>query len=402
MAESNLKQIIECINAEVVGDTHKLVFKECYGKELRKDMDKIKKREQSEIDVRELVKDFFLGEFVFDELIYTPEKLDSNIELADVLISYADIVIGFQIKARNESANGSEKNWLEGRTKEAKHQVSETLKQLNRYNIPCFNNQCQESVTLPSNGHFLGIVILKNSNIDKYKKVVTTKDYDGNINCFEYDDFKKCCNRLLLPQEIIEYLSYRGTVCQVNKITTIEEDILLDNYLQAKYGVTQMDNDRIEMFRQTLRKYKSKVIDKHKLAETREMLSILLKMDRHEIEVYCSLLIKTRDYAKKKRQQEDLMIIPAEKDKTAYLFISMGKYIQDYVKRIMILFMYKTQVSKCLITTICFDENEKMLMYHYYCEKKWQYDEVLEMICKDSAIKNKWIPKKISTGEYIG
>jgi hypothetical protein len=144
------------------------------------------------------------------------------------------------------------------------------------------------------------------------------------------------------------------------------------------------------------------VLGEYKLAEAREMLSILLKMDRHETEVYCSLLIKTRDYAKKKRQQEDLMIIPAAKDKTAYLFISMEKYIQDYVERIMILFMYKTKVSKCLITTICFDENENMLMYHYFREKKWQYDETLEMICEDSTIKNKWIPKKISTGKYIG
>lgn len=81
-----------------------------------------------EIDTSDLVKEFFLGEFVFDQLIYTPQEEKSIFELADVLISYADIVIGFQIKERRETNGRSEKNWMEDLTKKAKHQVSDTLR----------------------------------------------------------------------------------------------------------------------------------------------------------------------------------------------------------------------------------------------------------------------------------
>lgn len=54
-------------------------------------------KEQSEIDTAQIVKDFFLGEFSFDELKYDPENLlkGNRKELADVLVDYANNVIAF-------------------------------------------------------------------------------------------------------------------------------------------------------------------------------------------------------------------------------------------------------------------------------------------------------------------
>ena len=72
-------------------------------------------KEQSEIDTAQIVKDFFLGEFSFDELKYNPENLPkgSRKELADVVVDYGNNVIAFQIKGRENFDNGtSEDEWV--------------------------------------------------------------------------------------------------------------------------------------------------------------------------------------------------------------------------------------------------------------------------------------------------
>ena len=56
-------------------------------------------REQSEIDTAQIVKDFFLGEFSFDELKYDPENLPkgNRKELAAVIVDYEDNVMEYNI-----------------------------------------------------------------------------------------------------------------------------------------------------------------------------------------------------------------------------------------------------------------------------------------------------------------
>lgn len=54
---------------------------------------------QSEIDTAQIVKDFFLGDFSFDELKYDPENLPkgNRKELADVIVDYEDNVMEYNI-----------------------------------------------------------------------------------------------------------------------------------------------------------------------------------------------------------------------------------------------------------------------------------------------------------------
>lgn len=56
-------------------------------------------KEQSEIDTAQIVKDFFLGEFSFDELKYDPENLPkgNRKELAAVIVDYEDNVMEYNI-----------------------------------------------------------------------------------------------------------------------------------------------------------------------------------------------------------------------------------------------------------------------------------------------------------------
>lgn len=72
-------------------------------------------KEKSEIDTAQIVKDFFLGEFSFDELKYDPENLPkgNKKELADVLVDYGNNLIAFQIKERENFDNStSEDKWV--------------------------------------------------------------------------------------------------------------------------------------------------------------------------------------------------------------------------------------------------------------------------------------------------
>ena len=54
---------------------------------------------QSEIDTAQIVKDFFLGAFSFDELKYDPENLPkgNRKELAAVIVDYEDNVMEYNI-----------------------------------------------------------------------------------------------------------------------------------------------------------------------------------------------------------------------------------------------------------------------------------------------------------------
>lgn len=360
-----------------------------------------KNREQSEIGIRDIAKDFFLGEFVFEDLVYTPKEKKSNIELADCLISYSNIIIGFQIKERKAGSSGNEDKWAMEKIKDAKHQIVSTLQQLKDYQIPHFKNLNGEDVALPREGIFLGIVILKNNNIKTYSQIATTKNYDGNINCFEYEDFKKCCNKLLLPKEILEYMQFRGVTIESNGGAFIKEDVILDQYLMKKYSATQLKEDFVDAYRWMLTEYKNHMIDKSKNVEKREILSILLNMDRHEVDVYCDLLIKARKYAERGIRQNSLMMIPISTNGVSHIFISAMEYDQSYIERVMILFMYKTKSNKCMSTIIFLEDDENYVMYHFYREQEWEYDQKLEEICQDPSLKNKWNPKKISTKEYI-
>ena len=61
-------------------------------------------KEVSEERTSEIAREFFLGEFSFDELEYVPANLSKGDkkELADLIIDYGDKTIAFQIKGRRE------------------------------------------------------------------------------------------------------------------------------------------------------------------------------------------------------------------------------------------------------------------------------------------------------------
>lgn len=116
-------------------------------------------KEVSEERTSEIVREFFLGEFSFEELKYVPanHSKGDNKELADLIIDYGDKTIAFQIKGRRgEPVPGGDRKWVECKINDAKNQLVNTLEQYSKYEIPQFINGKGDRCTLKKGGAYPG------------------------------------------------------------------------------------------------------------------------------------------------------------------------------------------------------------------------------------------------------
>lgn len=112
-------------------------------------------KEVSEERTSEIAREFFLGEFSFEELKYVPanHSKGDNKELADLIIDYSDKTIAFQIKGRRgEPVPGGDRKWVECKINDAKNQLVNTLEQYSKYEIPQFINGKGDRCTLKKGG----------------------------------------------------------------------------------------------------------------------------------------------------------------------------------------------------------------------------------------------------------
>ena len=70
----------------------------------------------------------FYGEFVFSDLWYSNKEvgLETNIELADLIINLGNNFLAFQVKTRKGTpVDGGDKKWVANKVKKAKDQLVE-------------------------------------------------------------------------------------------------------------------------------------------------------------------------------------------------------------------------------------------------------------------------------------
>ncbi len=359
------------------------------------------KREQSELDTIDVVKDFFLGDFVFGELTYTPINSDikSNLELADCIINYGNNVIAFQIKGRKglPKPNG-DMSWVVNHIKGAKDQLVSTFDQLINNSIPVFQNKKGDSFNIKPKGIFIGIIVLQNNAMTSYKRVLSCKRLNGKVHCFSYTDFKLCCEKLILPQDIMDYLLYREGKYQIDREFDISEEIMVDAFLMKKYQTTNFNEENLNIFRWILNMYRERLIEDEDISNYREIMEAMLQLDRLGVEVFTSSLGKIMKYAKEKIKTEDICITPLTQNGTSILFMSDTEMREKYMIFVTDLFMYKTKSEKCLTVYLYFTDEENFNIYWYYKEQKWTYDKEKARICYMPEIKGKWIPNKQAVG----
>lgn len=362
---------------------------------------KEQKREQSELDTIDVAKDFFLGDFVFGELKYTPIDSDikSNLELADCIINYGDNVIAFQVKGRNgvPKPNG-DKNWVADHIKTAKDQLVSTFNQLVDNIMPVFQNEKGDFFNIKPKGTFTGIIVLQNNAMTSYKRILSCKRLNGIVHCFSYADFKLCCKKLILPQDIMSYWLYREGRYQIDKEFDGSEENMINSFLLEKYQTTKFNGEDLDIFRWTLNMYKERLIEKEDISNYREIIEIMLQLDRLGVEVFTLCLGKVMKYAMEKRKTEDICIKALKPDGTSILFISDTKMRKEHMFFVTDLFMYKTKSEKCLTVYLYFTDEENYNIYWYYKEQKWTYDKEKTQFCNMPEIKEKWVFNKQAVG----
>ena len=360
-------------------------------------------KEQSEISTAQIVKDFFLVEFSFDELKYDPDNLPkgNGKELADVIVDYGNNVIAFQIKGRKNFDNGTsgEDEWVKKYTDRAKNKLVDTYDQFQNNVMPPFVNGRGDRYEIKKYGIYTGIIILYNERVREYTKVLNCRRLNGIVHCFTYKDFKYCCEKLILPKDIMEYIEYRGKSFEMDRICKEESDVV-DRFLVEKYGTNRFDPNELHIFRWFLNNYKDKLENGNR-KQYREIIEVFLELDRAGVDAFSRRLGKIISLAKKSINSDNSYIVPENKELSSFLFLSAdsGDKIIEYVERMTYLFMYKTKSHKCLTVVAYFDAVDAFCLDWVFIELPWEYDKKLEEMCSLPEIRKLWNPQLILTGK---
>jgi hypothetical protein len=130
---------------------------------------------KSEKLLSSFAENFFYKEFVYADLKFTP-KGGTEIELADLIINFEDIVLAIQLKERNEKDRTQDKNieerWLKKKCKKAKEQIKDTLVYIQNSEAEFYNARGRKAKINP-NAEIVPLVIFENKNISEYTKLNT-------------------------------------------------------------------------------------------------------------------------------------------------------------------------------------------------------------------------------------
>lgn len=363
---------------------------------LRKRGDPMNK-EISEEKTSEIAREFFLGEFSFDELQYIPANLSKGDkkELADLVIDYGDNIIAFQIKERRgEPVAGGDMKWVDRKITDAKNQLVNTWEQYQNYEIPQFINGKGDSCSLKINGNYTGIIILYNEAIEEYKRIVSCRRLNGIFHCFSYSDFKLCCEKLIIPRDILEYFDFRAQKIKLDMVCNANEELMTEEFLEEKYGTSKCEKYDLDTFRYFLKEYQNRLVEGD-CDQYRNVLQVFLELDRTGIDAFLKRVKRIIDFAKEKRQSDSHYIVPQNRNDSSFLFLSSDGFNKEYIEKLMFVFMYKMKLNKCLSVVAYFEDDMDVRLDWIYIEKEWEYDIALNEICNSAEIRNKWKPALI-------
>ena len=356
-----------------------------------------------ENDAERIALKVFYGEFVFSDLWYSNKEvgLETNIELADLISNLGNNFLAFQVKTRKGTpVEGGDKKWVANKVKKAKDQLVETYKNLQIGGLPEFVNKKNDKIFLEKEGVFSGIIILKNEGVVEYPKIIECKRLKGIIHCFTEKDFNTCCERLVIPSDILKYLYYRERYYELDKEILEEETICIDGFLKETYGVTEFDNNAVESFKWILNKFKDRLVEKNRGSiEYRDIVQVLAMFNRTEIDTFTNIFAKLLNGARKNQFTDHMFMKPVDVKKYSILFLSMGELDIEHAKRVTHLFMYRVRSDKCLTVILHMEDDINFEIYWLLIERPWEKDIGMESLIKELGIQNKWIPKKIITGK---
>lgn len=169
---------------------------------------------------RDLHNLLYLAEFTFAANKFSPAG-QSEVELADAVVSLYDTLLIFQIKERAEASAGDEKAeraWFKTKIlKEAKNQIRGTLRFLSSQDVIEIANERGRIFNLASSEYkrFIRIIIYK-AAVSLPEDSASTRfcrsSEAGFIHIISYFDYVNLSHILRVPEEIVRYFEYREKI----------------------------------------------------------------------------------------------------------------------------------------------------------------------------------------------
>lgn len=195
---------------------------------------------------------FFLSEFSFSQNeIKRPNQ--TEVELADHVISIDDILIIFQLKERTEPTEDpdSELNWYRKKVLgKATSQIRDTIGYLETVPIN-IKNQMGHAVNLPngiSNYRVIKLIIyLPGGNLPEM--TMREKGYEsssvGFIHLLRLRDYRGLLRSLVTLPEIIDYFEYRERICIAypSETNILPEQALVGHYIRGDESIRPVESD---------------------------------------------------------------------------------------------------------------------------------------------------------------
>lgn len=203
-------------------------------------------------------KDFFLKQYIYTN-VYVYEGTQES-EFCDCLIETASAYIVIQIKERNSQSKGSEIEWFKNKVmKRAKNQIKSSLSFYKDKNCKIFSKTSELNVD--NRKDIIPIIVFLNTNLKTYTRIVYSKTLNGYINIFSYDDFKTMLETIVLPYDILNYVTFRTVFDRKEK-----HKIVIDNIDDNATIISSPENEKEYAEQFLIRTYYQILID-HNLQE---------------------------------------------------------------------------------------------------------------------------------------
>lgn len=131
-------------------------------------------------------------------------------ELCDCLLEFQNTYIVFQIKEKTTSKK-EDWDWFDNDIQQiARSQIEKTIdiiKEADKHHF--YLKKANETLNIHKDFNIVPVIVFQNSSHKSYPRIIFSELYKCHINVFEMQDFVDAFNTLLIPNEILKYLSFR-------------------------------------------------------------------------------------------------------------------------------------------------------------------------------------------------
>jgi hypothetical protein len=185
---------------------------------------------------------YFFREFTFSRNKFKPDA-NTELELADAVVSLDDLRIIYQVKERNAPADTTaarEAKWFKCEIlKHATKQIRDTLEYLKKYpNIEVHNDRGHAfNLAEPSPGRLHKVVVYQPNDLLAHEwkeKKYYESQRAGIIHLLHAADYLGILRTFITPVEVAEYLGYREHLARDwgRLLETVPEQALVGHYLR--------------------------------------------------------------------------------------------------------------------------------------------------------------------------